>query len=163
MDLHWNDYHIMTFSFLWFGYFYHGFWNSIYCFQKYLYILSVICCKILRLLNMMCLMYMRHYPIIELLGWFFPHCGLMQCYILHLYFSHSIHASYSLILFLSWNTDDFSWTKRCWCVLWFILQELLEDPAIISAIDEETEFNALVVCMLPLVVYIIFLQVFNRI
>jgi hypothetical protein len=25
-------------------------------------------------------------------------------------------------------------------------QELLEDPAVISAIDEETEFNALVVC-----------------
>lgn len=25
-------------------------------------------------------------------------------------------------------------------------QELLDDPAVISAIDEETEFNALVVC-----------------
>lgn len=32
-------------------------------------------------------------------------------------------------------------------VLCLIKQELLEDPAIISAIDEETEFNALVVCM----------------
>lgn len=29
-------------------------------------------------------------------------------------------------------------------------QELLEDPSIISAIDEETEFNALVVCNDPL-------------
>jgi len=28
----------------------------------------------------------------------------------------------------------------------FCEQELLEDPAITSAIDEETEFNALVVC-----------------
>ena len=29
-------------------------------------------------------------------------------------------------------------------------QELLDDPAIISAIDEETEFNALVVCVMGL-------------
>lgn len=27
------------------------------------------------------------------------------------------------------------------------MQDLLEDPAIIGAIDEETEFNALVVCI----------------
>lgn len=38
-----------------------------------------------------------------------------------------------------------------WCLLsihWshFLKQDLLEDPAITSAIDEETEFNALVVC-----------------
>lgn len=36
-------------------------------------------------------------------------------------------------------------------------QDLLEDPAIISAIDEETEFNALVVCdctlLIPFVSY----------
>lgn len=30
-------------------------------------------------------------------------------------------------------------------------QDLLEDPAIISAIDEETEFNALVVSKLPFI------------
>lgn len=29
----------------------------------------------------------------------------------------------------------------------FLKQQLLDDPAIISAIDEETEFNALVICM----------------
>lgn len=27
-----------------------------------------------------------------------------------------------------------------------LIKDLLEDPAIIGAIDEETEFNALVVC-----------------
>lgn len=34
------------------------------------------------------------------------------------------------------------------CLSISLQQELLEDPAIISAIDEETEFNALVVCTL---------------
>lgn len=40
---------------------------------------------------------------------------------------------------------------------WSLKQDMLEDPAIISAIDEETEFNALVVrdCtfLIPVICY----------
>lgn len=39
-----------------------------------------------------------------------------------------------------------SWSQKEVANLNFYEQELLEDPAITSAIDEETEFNALVVC-----------------
>lgn len=77
---------------------------------------------------------------------------ILSCFINHLFIPFRVLFAVKQVKLLNSAIMQMDWFGHRFLVvfwLYLLIQDLLEDPAVISAIDEETEFNALVVFICP--------------